>query len=139
MFRIICITILLLFSANSVSANDTNYLPNTGDQQLDKALVELNTKVNNKKRSFIFNLSNEYQVPPSKIENLMMVHEFTPADCFLTVAIADGSGQSVDVISRARIEHKDKGWKYITHQLRIGLQSDKFLQIKKDVYLDFTR
>ena len=136
MLKIILLMSLMLAA---ISVHADAFVANTGDQQLDQSLNELNKQAAKKKYRFMKNLADEYQLPVSKIEMMIKVHEFTPADCFLTVAVADASGQSVEVISRARIEHRDKGWQFITDQLRIGLTSDAFKQIKQDASINFLR
>ena len=130
--------IIFIFVSTVVSA-EKFYDADTGDKQLDQVLANLNKKVGKRTRQFLLNLANEYAVPPSTLETLMKIHEFTPADCFLTVAIADASGQPIHDISRARIENKDKGWRYITYQLRIKKGSLKFNQIKHDANLPFIK
>ena len=137
MLRIVLILFCLL-SQNSAYAEE-KYDANTGDVELDAALHQMNTNVKNHINKYVSSLANEYQVPDIKIRDLIKLHKFTPADCFMTVAIADVTGQPVDMVSRAYLEHKAEGWGYITEQLRMGLGTDEFEQLKSDIEIDFIK
>ena len=104
----------------------------TGDSILDASLQKINLRYENRPDKFIAALSKEYMLPANKINNLRAAYEFSLADVFLTVAITDITGQSIDIVSRAYIENKTAGWPYVLEQLGIDVASTEFDQIKED-------
>ena len=93
----------------------------TGDNILDASLQKMNLRYENRPDKFIAALSKEYMLPANKINNLRSTYEFSIADVFLTVAITDITGQSIDIVSRAYIENKTAGWRLF------GFFSDRYL------------
>ena len=104
----------------------------TGDSILDGLLLKINTRFTDKTADLVSVLSREYLVPENKITNLLAAYEFTPADVFLTVAVADLTGQPVDIVSRAYLEHKSTGWSYVLEQLNILPATADYDQLIED-------
>lgn len=58
--------ILCLFVSHLACAENT-YQPNSGDAELDAALIQLNEKRIKNKAAFITELANEFQVPEYRV------------------------------------------------------------------------
>jgi len=104
---------------------------NTGDAELDAQLNKLNQQHQRKIKRFSSTISREYMLPKYNIENMVTNYHFTPADIFLTVAIADLTGQPINIVSRAFMEDK-KGWKFTLKQLNILSSPKQLKQLHQD-------
>ena len=113
------------------------YQPESGDTQLDEALLQLNKKLKNKEKQFTRKSAIQFQVQIEKVSDLFRHYEFTVADVLMTLSIADVSGQPVNNISRAYFENKKSGWKYVLEQLEINNNSIEFKRIKNDAIAEF--
>lgn len=124
--------LLLLFSL-SFNLNATEKKPlNSGNEALDNSLLQINTKYSRKLKQFSQRISNEYMLPQYRLDNMVSNYQFDPADIFLTVEIADLSGQPLDIVSRAYMENKQQGWQFVLKQLNILSSPAQLKQLKQD-------
>ncbi len=124
--------LLLLFSL-SFNLNATEKKPfNSGNKALDNSLLQINTKYSRKLKQFSQRISNEYMMPQYRLDNMVSNYQFGPADIFLTVEIADLSGQPLDIVSRAYMENKQQGWQFVLKQLNILSSPAQLKQLKQD-------
>lgn len=134
---IIYLIAMLLISMQVISAD--LYQPNSGDKELDEYLVQINKKINKKSRKnlskFVDKVSQEFQVPPQKVEELFNHYEFNAPDVLMSVSIADVSGEPLQNIAGVYYKNKTQGWSYTLQQLNIRKTSKVFIQIKNDVKL----
>jgi len=124
--------LLTIFSAQTWAVNAASEVLNTGDEALNAQLTKLNQQQQRKIKHFAAAISREYMLPDYDIENMIINYKFTPADIFLAVAIADLTGQPVNVVSRAFMEH-NKGWKFTLKQLNILSSPKQLKQLHRDV------
>ena len=133
---------LVLFCLMTVSAMAAeNYLPNSGDKELDASLQLINqnyTRKNKKKLShFVSVIAQEFQIPMSKVEELYNHYEMNSADVLMSISIADVSGEPLSSISGIYFKNKTKGWKYTLNRMNIMQGSITFNQIKKDMAAEY--
>ncbi len=125
-------SLLVLFSL-SCYLGATEKLPlNSGNKALDNTLLQINTKYSRKLKQFSQRISNEYMLPQYRLDNMISNYQFDPADIFLTVEIADLSGQPLDIVSRAYMENKQQGWRFVLKQLNILSSPAQLKQLKQD-------
>ena len=127
------ITILFMMIVFSMQVHSADYVPATGDTQLDNALIKLSKDGRYKKKLFIKNVSNEFQIPRDKIEELFEHYKFNIADVLMTISIADATGQPMNNISRSHFENKQQGWQFTLNALDISTGNQEFQRIKKDI------
>ena len=130
------VAVVIFVFTTQLIAGET-YQPDSGDPQLDDALLQLNNKSKNKEKKFIKISAIQFQVQTEKVSDLFRHYEFTVADVLMTLSIADVSGQPVNNISRAYFENKENGWKYVLEQLEINNNSNEFKRIKNDAIAEF--
>jgi hypothetical protein len=109
------------------------YKPDSGDAELDEALIQLNEKRIKNKTAFIKELAQEFQVPEYRISVLFSQYKFTPADVLITLSIADSSGEPVANVARSYFDNKAQGWGHVMYLMKISKYSATFKQIKADV------
>ena len=130
-----CLALILLINMQVMSAE--SYQPESGDKELDETLLLIHKKVNRKYKAklsqFIDKISDEFQVPPQKVEELFNHYEFNAADVLMSVSIADVSGEPLNNIAGVYYKNKSKGWKFALSKLNISKNSAIFYKIKKDM------
>ena len=123
--------LLTIFSAPTWAVNAASEVLNTGDEALNVQLIKLNQQQQKNIKHFAANIAREYMLPAYDIDNMIANYKFTPADIFLAAAIADLTGQPVNVVSRAFMEHK-KGWRFTLKQLNILSSPKQLKQLHRD-------
>ena len=137
MQSIIKYVFIILITLTTQVWADEAYTPNSGDEEMDASLIEINKKIKNKTGAYSRTLANEFQVPEEQVVILFTHYEFTPADVLMTLSIADTSGQPVNSVARTYFDNKESGWKYTLYQLKISKKSATFKQIKKDAQAEY--
>lgn len=127
------IILLFMMTGFSLQLQAADYVPATGDTQLDSALIKLSKEGRYKKKPFIKNVSSEFQIPRDRIVELFEHYKFNIADVLMTISIADATGQPMNNISRSHFENKQQGWQFTLNALDISQQSREFQRIKKDI------
>ena len=131
---------LLLMINTQVMAEDV-YTPNSGDAELDDALILIQKKLNRtnktKLTNFVDNIAEYFQVPVGKVEALFNIYELKAQDVLMSVAVADVSGEPLQNISAVYTKNKEKGWIYTLKKMNIKKGSPVFKQIKKDITAEY--
>jgi len=130
-----CIFLMLIINFQAIAAQA--YQPNSGDPELDDALLLIHKNINKKNKNklsrFINQVASDFQVPPQKVEELFNHYEFNAPDVLMSVAIADISGEPLKNIAGVYFRNKKNGWKYALNKLNISKGSAFYKQIKKDI------
>ena len=130
-----CLVLLVLINTNIFAAD--KYNPNSGDKGLDESLILINKNINRKNKlkisHFVNKVSEEFQVPVEKVEELFNHYKFKASDVLMSVSIADVSGEPLKNIAGLYFKNKDKGWRYTLKKLNIQKGSKIYNQIKKDI------
>lgn len=127
------IIVMIIMTVFSMQVQAAEYVPATGDPQLDISLIKLSKDGRYKKKPFIKNVSAEFQIPRDRIVELFEHYKFNVADVLMTISIADATGQPMKNISRSHFENKQQGWQFTLNALDISQQSQEFQSIKKDI------
>ena len=134
-----CIVLLLLL--NTPVLADDQYIPNSGDAELDDSLLLIHKNINRKSKiklsRFVDKVSEDFQVPVGRVEELFNIYEFVAPDVLMSVSIADVSGEPLQNIAGVYSKNKDRGWKYTLKQMNIRKGSKTFNQIKKDLAAEY--
>jgi len=129
--------LILLFCINSPVYSADPYNPNSGDTELDEYLIAIDKNINRRSKQklsrFVDTVSEDFQIPAQKVEELFNHFDFNAPDVLMSVSVADVSGQPLKTISAVYYKNKDKGWKYVLHQMNVSKGSLFYKQIKEDV------
>ncbi|MBI1836136.1 MAG: hypothetical protein HYR91_02605 [Flavobacteriia bacterium] len=120
-------TLAMLFIVFNMNAQ-TNF--NTGDQDLDKQLVEINNEAKNDLTKFKTDLLNVFKIPFEKTE-VLLKEKMEPAEILLSAKIASISKKSLDQVITCYKTNKSKGWGYIAKEMGIKPGSPEFHELKK--------
>jgi len=133
--------IVLLLLLNTQVLADDQYKPNSGDAELDDSLLLIHKNINRKSKiklsRFVDKVSEDFQVPVGRVEELFNIYEFVAPDVLMSVSIADVSGEPLQNIAGVYSKNKDRGWKYTLKQMNIRKGSKTFNQIKKDLAAEY--
>jgi hypothetical protein len=103
---------------------------NTGDEDLDKTLLTLDTEASISYGAFKANISRKYNVSASKLEYLTVDIGMTAGDIYLTMEIARITNKSVNQVVEAYQDNKENGWGFIAVELGIQPGSNEFEELK---------
>jgi hypothetical protein len=103
--------------------------PSTGDKVLDSRLDAVNAYAEKDKDSFVTNLSTTYGVDKEKVEG-MLNKGMTPADVYMTLRVAQVTGQPYGQVEKGYLYNKAKGWGVIAKSLGIKPGSEDFQSLK---------
>lgn len=118
--------IIVLFISFKYTAQ-TSY--NSGDQELDKELTEINSQAKLDLTKFKNDLISTYKIPITKIEELLK-EKMEPAEVLLAAKIASISKKPLEQVVSCYKENKTKGWGYIAKQMGIKPGSPEFHALK---------
>ncbi len=139
--KIVIQCLILMLSVNVQAISAQTYQPHSGDKELDETLISIHKNINRKHKKklsqFVDKVAADFQVPPQKVEELFNHYEFNAADVLMSVSIADVSGEPLQNIAGLYYKNKASGWKYTLKHLNINNSSKVFLQIKKDMKIDY--
>ncbi|MCW8933526.1 MAG: hypothetical protein OQK98_02270 [Gammaproteobacteria bacterium] len=140
MKRLLSYIVLLLLFNTQVFADD-QYIPNSGDAELDNSLLLIHKNINRKSKTklshFVDKVADDFQVPVGRVEELFNIYEFNSADVLMSISIADVSGEPLQNIAGVYSKNKQKGWVYTLKQMNIKKGSKIFNQIKKDLAAEY--
>lgn len=102
---------------------------NSGDQELDKELTEINSQAKLDLTKFKNDLISTYKIPITKIEELLK-EKMEPAEVLLAAKIASISKKPLEQVVSCYKENKTKGWGYIAKQMGIKPGSPEFHALK---------
>jgi len=119
------VVMLLLYSFYPLQAQY-----NTGDPELDKTLITLDTEASISFGAFKANISSRYHVSAGMIEYLTVDIGMTSGDIYLTLEIAEITKKSVNQVVVAYESNKGQGWGVIARELGIEPGSIEFHILK---------
>ena len=122
--------ILFLFFLAILSANTILAQYNTGNDDLNKALVKIDADASVNFGAFKTDITGSYNISDQKLDYLVVKVGMTAADIYMTLEIAKISGVSIDRV----VEHYqiggNKGWGVIAKELGIKPGSAEFHALK---------
>jgi hypothetical protein len=105
MNQISVLLFVLLFSCNFYS--QTTY--NSGDQELDKELAEINSTAKLDLAKFKGELLTTYKIPAVKVEELLK-EKMEPAEILLAAKISSIAKKPLELVVTSYKTNKNKGW-----------------------------
>ena len=119
-------------STQSAAKPAPQYIPNTGDKDLDVVLSNLNVEAGVHVDAFVSELSISYAIPKVQIEDLAYKMRVPFGDVFVSVWLASSLKKPLSVVVKEYDVNKDKGWGVMAKNLGIKPGSDAFHSLKKD-------
>lgn len=112
-------------------SQETAFTPRTGDAEMDAVLQEVSTKAKDDASGFITETATAFNVPKTKVQELLQVMD--PGDAYMTLQTAEVTNKPVDEVKDAYIKEKDKGWGQIAKNLGIKPGSKEFHVLKSKI------
>ncbi len=111
--------------------NYAQVLFNTGNQELDADLVQINADAKLDFGAFKTDLALSYNISDKKIDYLSVSVKMEPAEIYLTLEISKLCGRSIDDVVEIYKVHKNLGWGFIAKELGIKPGSPEFHRLKE--------
>jgi hypothetical protein len=124
------ILIILACIANSFIQAQTSivFKPATGDAEMDKNLVEVNSKALNDISTFKNEINNEFSIAKNKIDEMLKI--MAPGDVFMAAQVAQVTQKPIEQVSEVYTKNKSKGWGSVAKELGIKPGSKEFHALK---------
>ena len=103
--------------------------PSTGDKVLDSRLDAVNAYAEKNMDSFITNLSTTYHVDRETIQG-MLNKGMKPSDVYMSLRVAQVTGQPTQQVEKGYLSNKAKGWGVIAKSMGIKPGSEDFQSLK---------
>lgn len=110
----------------------SNYNANTGDNEFDNLLSNLNDVAYADLDNFMNKLRDTFGISKPWIENLVKRENIPPADVYMIARTASVTKQSIDAVEKNYRADRDQGWGVIAKHLGIKPGSKEFHALKKD-------
>jgi hypothetical protein len=108
------------------------YNANTGDNEFDNTLNDLNSVAHADLDNFMNQLSGTFGISKPWIENLLKRENIPPADVYMIARTASVTNQPIDTVKKNYMAYRDQGWGVIAKHLGIKPGSKEFHALKKD-------
>jgi hypothetical protein len=123
---------LSIHKPESIKDSLPSYNANTGDNEFDSSLSNLNNVAHADLDNFINKLSGTFGISKSWIENLIKRENIPPADVYMIARTASVTNQPIDTVKKNYMANRDQGWGVIAKHLGIKPGSKEFHALKKD-------
>jgi hypothetical protein len=108
------------------------YYANTGDNEFDTALNNLNTVAHGDLDNFINRLIDTFRLSKPWIENLVRRENIPPADVYMIARTASVTNRPIGTVENYYRANRGQGWGVIAKRLGIKPGSKEFHALKKD-------
>jgi hypothetical protein len=105
--------------------------PKTGDVEFDATLGDLNIEAEGNLSEFLSRLSISFNISEESLEPLIIEEEMTPADVYMTVAIAEITETPVNEVVEEYKNSQGQGWGVVAKRLGIKPGSKEFHLLKQ--------
>jgi hypothetical protein len=116
----------------SIKDNFSGYDPDTGDNEYDNALRNLDKVALADLDYFMNQLSRTFGVSIPWIENLIKRENIPPADVYMMARTASVTKYPIDTVQKHYLANRRQGWGVIAKQLGIKPGSKEFHALKND-------
>jgi hypothetical protein len=123
---------LSIHKQESIKDSLPSYNANTGDNEFDNALNNLNNVAHADLDDFMNKLSGTFGISKPWIENLVKRENIPPADVYMIARTASVTNQPIDTVRRNYMANRGQGWGVIAKHLGIKPGSKEFHALKKD-------
>ncbi|MBS0000822.1 MAG: hypothetical protein KFF73_17705 [Cyclobacteriaceae bacterium] len=103
---------------------------NSGDEDLNKSLVNIDADASINFGAFRADLSGRYNVSDNKIDYLSVNIGMTAGDIYMTLELAKITGKPVDQVVVVYQNNRGKGWGVIAKEMGIKPGSQEFHALK---------
>jgi len=110
----------------------SGYNANTGDNEFDNSLHNLNRVARADLNDFINKLSGTFGVSKDWIENLVRRQNIPPADVYMIARVASVTKHPIDAVQKNYMANRGQGWGVIAKHLGIKPGSKEFHALKND-------
>lgn len=108
------------------------YNANTGDNEFDNALNNLNNVARADLDNFMNKLSGTFGISKPWIENLVKRENIPPADVYMIARTASVTNRTIDTVKNYYLENRGQGWGVVAQRLGIKPGSKEFHALKRD-------
>lgn len=126
----IALLIMVLFSHLSW-AQETEFLPNTGDNEMDIFLKKVNSDAKKDVAAFKNMVANKFNIVKEDVEKLLT--DMLPGDVYMAAQVAKATKKSLTEVSTTYKKNKGKGWGVMAKELGIKPGSAEFHALKKSM------
>jgi hypothetical protein len=110
----------------------SSYNANTGDDEFDRSLNNLNTVAYRDLNNFINQMSGTFDVSKPWVEGLVKRESIPPADVYMIARTASVTNRPIDTVARQYKDNRGQGWGVIAQRLGIKPGSKEFHALKND-------
>ena len=104
------------------------FKPATGDAEMDKNLIEVNSKALNDISTFKNEMNTQFSIAKNKIEDMLKI--MAPGDVFMAAQVAQVTQKPIEQVSEVYTKNKSKGWGATAKELGIKPGSNEFHALK---------
>jgi outer membrane protein assembly factor BamB len=108
------------------------YNANTGDNEFDDALSNLNNVAHADLDNFMNKLSDTFGISRPWIENLVQRENIPPADVYMIARTASVTNRTIGTVENYYMDNRGQGWGVIAQRLGIKPGSREFHALKRD-------
>jgi hypothetical protein len=123
---------LSLHKPESIKDSLSSYHANTGDNDFDNELNNLNNVARADLDNFMNKLSGTFGISKPWIENLVKRENIPPADVYMIARTASVTNHPIDTVEKNYRANRGQGWGVIAKRLGIKPGSKEFHALKKD-------
>jgi hypothetical protein len=123
---------LSFHNQESIKDNLPSYNANTGDNEFDNALNNLNNAAHTDLDNFMNTLSGTFDISKPWIENLVKRENIPPADVYMIARTASVTRRPIDTVKKNYMANRGQGWGVIAKRLGIKPGSKEFHALKND-------
>lgn len=110
----------------------SSYNANTGDNEFDNALNNLNNVARADLDNFMNKLSGAFGISKPWIENLVKRENIPPADVYMIARTASVTNRPIDTVEKYYMANRGQGWGVVAERLGIRPGSKEFRALKQD-------
>jgi hypothetical protein len=123
---------LSIHKQESLKDSLSSYNANTGDNEFDNALNNLNNVAHADLDNFMNKLSGTFGISKPWIENLVKRENIPPADVYMIARTASVTNRPIGTVENYYMANRGQGWGVIAKRLGIKPGSKEFHALKKD-------
>ncbi len=125
------IALLMILFSHICWAQETDYVPNTGDSEMDVFLKKVDSDAKKDVSAFKTMVTNKFGIVKKDIDKLLI--DMLPGDVYMAAQVAKATGKSLSEVSTTYKKNKGKGWGVMAKELGIKPGSPEFHALKKSM------
>ena len=105
--------------------------PGSGDDDIDRRLIDLNDYAARYPASFADEMARYYSVPRSYVEAMMKQPDWTAGDIYFACALAQVAGQPCRAVVREWSRDHAGGWRAVAARLDVKPEGAQYRRLRK--------